>query len=79
MEWIDKDKVLSTGSKRKLGKDLSQICYWKKMEGSNCIVIKEIYESKKKRLDGRSLRNKYVNNIEKIVLYMLKKVRLQCL
>lgn len=49
------------------------------MEGSNCIVIKEIYESKKKRLDGRSLRNKYVNNIEKIVLYMLKKVRLQCL
>lgn len=73
MGWIEKDKILSTGSKRKLEKDLSQICCWEKLDGSNCIVIKEIYESKKKRLDGRNLRNKYVKNVEMILLHWLRK------
>lgn len=72
MRWIDKDKVLSTGSKRKLEKDLSQICCWQKSNGSNIIIIKDVYEKKKKRTDGRSSNNKYVNLIEKILICKLE-------
>lgn len=71
LKWIDPQKTLSTGSKRKLEKDLSQICSWEKIKGSNRILIIETYDEKKRRDDGRSKNNKYVDLIEKILIYEL--------
>lgn len=68
MGWIHKSKTLSTGSKKKLEKDLSQICNWEKMKGTNKIIIKEIYDKKKKRIDGRSSNSKYIALIEEILI-----------
>lgn len=47
MEWIDKETTLSTCSKRKYEKSLSQICSWEKINGTNKILIKEIYKQRK--------------------------------
>lgn len=34
MGWIDENKTLSTCTKKKFEKDLSQICDWRKIEGT---------------------------------------------
>jgi hypothetical protein len=68
MGWINKIKTISTGSKKKLQKDLSQICNWERLVGTNKIRIIEIYDKKKKRIDGRSINSKYINLIEEILI-----------
>lgn len=73
MRWIDKEKTLSTCSKKKFEKDLSQVCNWEKIKGTNKILIKEIYEKRKKRIDGRSSRSKYIKSIEAILIHELIK------
>lgn len=75
MEWIDKETTLSTCSKRKYEKSLSQICSWEKINGTNKILIKEIYKQRKKRIDGRSSRSKYIKPIESILMYELMQNR----
>lgn len=73
MGWINKSKTLSTDSKKKLEKDLSQICNWEKIEGTNKIRIKEIYYKKKKRIDGRTSNSKYISLIEEILINELRR------
>lgn len=74
MGWIHKSKTLSTGSKKKLEKDLSQICNWKRIIGTNKIRIVEIYDKKKKRIDGRSVNSKYISLIEEILINKLSRI-----
>lgn len=68
MGWINKNKTLSTCSKKNLERDLSQICNWEKIEGTNKIRIKEVYNKKKKRIDGRSSNSKYISLVEEILI-----------
>lgn len=72
MGWINKSKTISTGSKKKLEKDLSQICKWERIGGINKIVIKEVYDKKKKRIDGRNSNSKYISLIEEILINELR-------
>lgn len=46
-----------------------------KIKGTNKILIKEIYEKRKKHIDGRSSRSKYIKSIEAILIHELIKNR----
>lgn len=72
MGWINKSKTISTGSKKKFEKDLSQICNWERIKGTNKIIIKEVYDKKKRRVDGRSKNSKYITLIEEILINELR-------
>lgn len=63
--------VVGTGTQKKAQlKELDTICEWHK-EG-NKIVIDEVFEEKKKKVDKRASSSKYINPIEVVLLYSLK-------
>ena len=72
---LEKEKPAPFGNtRRRLEKELSTICKWKKSDNGNGIIVEEVYKEQLQKIDKRSKNNIFINSIEIILLFSLRNI-----
>lgn len=72
LETDNKEKIGGNQRKR-LEKEMSSLCKWRKAEKGNGIIVDEVYQFEKDIEDDRSKNNIYIDSAEALIIHNLKK------